>query len=135
MLNILIVDDSRTMRRLVRRALENIGLGGQHIDECSDGQEAWDYLTAEDRRVDLVLLDWSMPTMAGIDLLMRLNRQGMLEHTRVIMVTSMSDDMDIEEAYEEGASAFVAKPFTEDEMREALQKALPHYTGWKGQGV
>lgn len=119
-MKILIVDDSRAMRSLVKRAVEQAETGHQ-LSEAANGLEA--LRAIETARPDLVLSDWNMPEMNGIDLLRALRKAG--DGMPLIFVTSDSSPQMRELAQAEGALSLISKPFTADAMRAALAGVRP----------
>jgi two-component system chemotaxis response regulator CheY len=115
-MQILIVDDSRTMRMLVKRTLRQAGYGGHEIVEAGDGLEALDVIRAGG--ADLILCDWNMPRMSGLELLQRLRIGG---DTRPFgFVTSEGTPAMRDVAEREGANFVLTKPFTADDFSSAL---------------
>jgi two-component system chemotaxis response regulator CheY len=115
-MRILIVDDSRAMRLIVSRTLRQAGFGGHDIVEAADGREALDSILGEEP--DLVLCDWNMPEMSGIELLQELRGRGF--HTPFGFVTSESSGEMRERASSAGAMFLIAKPFSADSFADAL---------------
>lgn len=118
-MKILVVDDSPVMRKLVSRSIRQAGFGNAEIVEAGDGQEAVDVAHAE--LPDVILADWNMPVMTGIEMLRTLRDQG--DTVRVGFVTSESLTEVREEARAAGASFFLTKPIDADDLRDALSGA------------
>lgn len=102
----LIVDDSRIVRRIARRMLENAGM---RVVEASDGAEGLE--TCRRHRPDYVLLDWNMPRMNGIECLKAIRLDFGADWPRVILCTTENDPEHIVAAMEAGAHEFIMKPF------------------------
>jgi two-component system, chemotaxis family, chemotaxis protein CheY len=119
-LRILVVDDFSTMRRIVRTLLKEIGYSNS--DEADDGVRALQKLRAE--RFDLVVSDWNMPNMPGIDLLKAIRADDALKHLPVLMITAEARKENIIEAAQAGASGYIVKPFTAATLDEKLKKIL-----------
>ena len=119
-MKILIADDSRVMRQIVTRTLRQAGYDGHNLVEASDGQEAYD--TVRGDKFDLVLSDWNMPKMTGVEVL-RAVRAGGVE-VPFGFVTSESTPEMRETAEAAGALFLITKPFTADTFREALDPIL-----------
>lgn len=119
-MRVLIADDSRVMRQIVIRTLRQAGYEGWDITEASDGAEALEI--AIEQQPDLILSDWNMPEMTGIDMLRNLRAQGW--DIPVAFVTSEGSTEMREIAEAEGALFLIAKPFTPDAFREALDPVL-----------
>lgn len=115
---ILIVDDARFMRRLLRYMLT--GAGYSEIMEASDGEEA--IRQFQEHRPDLVLLDITMPGMPGMEVLTRLLE--IAPGTRIIICSAIGQETVIEKAKQAGACGFIHKPFVLDELLEAVTRAL-----------
>ncbi|MBZ5735172.1 response regulator [Nocardioides sp. TRM66260-LWL] len=116
---ILVVDDSRVMRQIVIRTLRQSGHGGHDIVEAENGREALELCTT--RSVDLVLSDWNMPEMSGIDLLESLRERG--STVTFGFVTSEGSDLMRSRAQAAGAQFLIAKPFTPEAFDAALNAA------------
>jgi two-component system chemotaxis response regulator CheY len=115
---ILIVDDSKAMRMIITRTLRQAGFQGE-VMEAGTGVEAFEKL--QSCSPDLVLCDWNMPEMTGIDLLEQLTSKGM--PVKLGFVTSESTPLMRARAMDAGALFLISKPFTSDHFEEAL-KAL-----------
>ena len=114
----LVVDDSRTIRMIIRRILVELGY---EVCEASNGREALDVLKAEEAAVDLVLADWNMPEMNGLELVKQLRRIPEYLSMKVIMVTTETEIAQMVSALEAGANEYVMKPFTKDILKEKLE--------------
>jgi two-component system chemotaxis response regulator CheY len=115
---ILIVEDSRAMRIIIQRTLRLAGIGvGASVLEASNGAEALAAIRSE--KPDLVLSDWNMPQMSGIDLLEELQRSGH-RPARFGFVTTESTQEMKQRALASGASFFITKPFTPASFAQAL---------------
>jgi two-component system chemotaxis response regulator CheY len=116
-MKLLLVDDSSTMRRIQKTQLT--GLGITQIIEAEDGAQALEKLDAE-TGIDLVLLDWNMPQMNGLDLLKRIRANGAWKNIKVVMCTSEAEKSRIMEAMAAGANNYIVKPFTPETIKEKL---------------
>ena len=125
---ILVVDDSRAMRMIVRRELRKAGY--EDVVEAENGAVALDMITAGG--VDLVLSDWNMPDMNGIDLLSRLRASG--DTVAFGFVTSESAPDVRARAFETGASFIITKPFTSEDLDREISLALGEEAGLDGSG-
>ena len=119
-MKILVADDSRVMRQIVVRTLRQAGFGGHDIVEAADGAEGLSMVTAE--RPDLVLSDWNMPNMTGIEFLRALRGSG--DQTPFGFVTSEGSDEMRGLASSAGAMFLIAKPFTAETFEDALGPVL-----------
>ena len=118
-MRILIVDDSRAMRMIVRRTLREAGYH-HDVKEASGGGEALQAIQSD--QIDLVLCDWNMPDMNGIDVLEKLQSMG--SKVRFGFVTSESSPEMRETAKTAGALFLIAKPFTAEGFRSALEPVI-----------
>lgn len=119
-MKILIVDDSTAMRMLVRRALRDAGFTDLEITEASDGADG--FAKVEEVDFDLILADWNMPNMTGIEMLEKLRAEG-YENTVGFITTESTTPMR-QRAKEAGASFLIAKPFNSDSFRQNLGPLL-----------
>jgi len=113
----LVVDDSATMRRIVINALKTIGYGD--VVEAGDGKEA---LAKCDGTVEMVITDWNMPSMGGLELVKALRADPRTAKTPILMVTTRSVKEDILQAVEAGVSSYILKPFTPQVLKEKLDQ-------------
>jgi two-component system chemotaxis response regulator CheY len=114
----LVVDDSRTIRTIIKRILIDLGF---QVCEAGNGVEALKVMEAEKNKIDLVLADWNMPEMNGLDLLKQLRQDPELSALKVIMVTTETELDNMVSALEAGANEYVMKPFTKDILTEKLE--------------
>ena len=117
-LDVLVVDDAATMRRIVRGLLRELGY--KNIREADDGTTALDELKR--KKADLVVADWNMPKMTGIDLLRTIRGDGGLKDIPVLMVTAEAKQENIVEAVQAGVSNYILKPFNAKTLEEKLNK-------------
>ena len=115
-MKILIVDDSKAMRMIVRRTLRQAGFGDHAVTEASNGKEALE--TVRQSVPDLILSDWNMPGMTGIELLDSLRAQGV--SVKFGFVTTERTPEMRARASEAGARFLIVKPFTPDDFKQAL---------------
>ncbi len=116
--NVLLVDDSSTMRKIVGRSLRQAGLDFDNIFEAADGLEALDVLDKE--HVDIVLSDINMPNMDGISFLREKQSRDAVKDIPVFMISTETGDDIIGEAKTLGALGAIKKPFTPDKVNEVL---------------
>jgi two-component system, chemotaxis family, chemotaxis protein CheY len=114
----LVVDDSKTIRIILGRILKEFGY---EVCEAGNGKEALKVMETEKAAVNLVLADWNMPEMNGLELLKQLRQDPDLASLKVIMVTTETELDHIVSALEAGANEYVMKPFTKDILREKLE--------------
>jgi len=120
MTKILAVDDSPTMRRIVKNTLMQAGF--KDVIEAENGLEAYEKLQGEP--VDLILTDWNMPTMNGLEFVQKVRSDPKLKALPILMVTTRSVKEDILEAMKAGVNGYIVKPFTPATMREKIEKIL-----------
>ena len=119
-MKILVVDDSKAMRMIVIRTLKQAGFGGNKIVEASNGVEALQVIQSE--APELVLSDWNMPEMSGIELLQRVRESG--NNVTFGFITSESSADTKKLATESGADFILTKPFTPDTIQVTLDPIL-----------
>ncbi len=120
----LVVDDSATMRRIVVNALKSIGY--DDVVEAGDGSDA---LQKCDASVELVITDWNMPVMGGLDFVKSLRANPQHGKTPILMVTTRSVKEDILQAVEAGVSGYILKPFTPQVLKEKIDQILSLASG------
>ncbi len=119
-MKILVVDDFSTMRRIVRNLLVELGFSGPLIQEADDGESAIALLRRS--AFDLVVTDWNMPNMSGIELLRAIRAEDSLKALPVLMVTAENNRDQIIAAAQAGVNGYIVKPFTADTLREKLNR-------------
>jgi two-component system chemotaxis response regulator CheY len=119
-MKILIADDSRVMRQIVTRTLRQAGFGDHDVVEAADGRQALELARAE--QPDLVISDWNMPEMTGVEVLRALRAGG--EPVRFGFVTSECTPEMQQQAEEAGAAFFIIKPFTAERFEEVFAPIL-----------
>ncbi|QBI21260.1 response regulator [Egibacter rhizosphaerae] len=120
-MKILIVDDSKAMRKIVQRALQSTqAYGGAALVEATNGREALDVVESE--QPDIVLSDWNMPEMTGIELLEVLKERGAAPKTFGFVTSESTPEM-YDRAISAGAGFLVSKPFTAEALESALAAA------------
>ena len=112
----LIVDDSKVIRKVARHILETLNFA---VDEAEDGRAALD--RCERSMPDVVLLDWNMPVMSGMEFLRTLRQRGFSRLPKVVFCTTENDSAHIQAAIEAGADEYVMKPFDRDTLESKLQ--------------
>lgn len=118
-MKVLVVDDSSVTRRIAVNTLRTLGV--ESILEAADGKTA---LQLCDRTVDLVLTDWNMPTMGGLDLVRALRSHPELGEIPVLLVTARQVREDVVEAAQAGVQGYVIKPFTPEVLRDRIQEVM-----------
>jgi CheY-like chemotaxis protein len=119
--SVLVVDDAPFIRDLVKKGLRD-HFPGLQIEEAVNGRKAQQILARQ--AVDLILCDWEMPELSGIELLTWCREQDNLKTTPFIMVTSRGDKDNVVQAIQAGVSDFIGKPFSNDQLVSKVKKAL-----------
>ncbi|HTC28601.1 chemotaxis protein CheY [Dyella dinghuensis] len=119
-MKILVVDDFSTMRRIVRNLLVELGFSNPMIQEADDGHNAMTMLKASP--FDMVVTDWNMPNMTGIELLQAIRAEPKLKGLPVLMVTAENNREQIIAAAQAGVNGYIVKPFTAVTLKEKLDK-------------
>lgn len=113
----LVVDDSSTMRSILRLILRGAGF---EVIEAGNGAEALDRLE-KSGNVDVALVDWNMPEMSGYEFLCAARTKRAYDSTKIVMVTTETEIVQVKAALEHGANEYIMKPFTKDAVIEKLQ--------------
>lgn len=113
----IIIDDSRAMRRILRQIVTNLGFA---VVEAENGLQGLERLE-QCQRVDLVLVDWNMPVMNGIEFVKSVRAKSEYERVRLVMVTTETEPTRMARALMAGVDEFVMKPFTEEILVEKLK--------------
>jgi two-component system chemotaxis response regulator CheY len=119
-MKVLVVDDFATMRRIVKGVLKQLGFG--NIIEAEDGTVAMAELKKE--KIGLIVSDWNMPNMSGLELLKAVRGDAGLKGIPFIMVTAEGQKENVIEAVKAGVSNYIVKPFTPETFGEKLQKVI-----------
>jgi two-component system chemotaxis response regulator CheY len=122
LLDVLIVDDSAAIRKILQRVLKQADVPLGEVYEAADGLEALKVLGTQ--KVSLVLADINMPNMDGLQLLRKLKEEEQWKAVPVIMVTTEGGQAKVLAAAELGASGYIRKPFTSDQIRHSLAAFL-----------
>jgi len=116
---VMIVDDSRIMRNIVKNSFALLKIPA-HFLEAADGGNALQILLTN--RVDLILLDWNMPNLTGIDFLRKVRAMEQYRDIPIVMVTSEASKLNVIEAVKAGVTAYITKPFSDIKFMEKLAK-------------
>ncbi|MBE9606199.1 chemotaxis response regulator CheY [Acetobacteraceae bacterium H6797] len=117
---VLIVDDYKTMLRIIRNLLKQLEF--DNVEEATDGQEALQKLRAGN--FGLVISDWNMAPMTGLDLLKEVRADARLKSTPFIMITAESKTENVVAAKQAGVSNYIVKPFNAETLRDKIEKVL-----------
>jgi len=120
--NILVVDDSETMRAVIKKTVLMSGVQIGEFCEACNGKVALQIL--EDMWIDVVLTDINMPEMGGVDFLREVKKNDVLRNIPVIFISTESSQLRMEEVMSLGAAAYVKKPFMPEKIREVLLDVL-----------
>ncbi|HUJ22432.1 MAG TPA: response regulator [Bryobacteraceae bacterium] len=121
-LDVLIVDDSAAIRKILQRVLAQANLPLGKVVEAGDGREALEAM--KQQPVGLILSDINMPNMDGLQLLGELKASDQWKHVPVLMISTEGSQSKVMEAVQLGARGFVRKPFTADQIKEKLASIL-----------
>ncbi len=119
-IKVLIVDDFATMRRILKNILKQLGF--KNLVEADDGTTAWEVL--ESQEIDLIISDWNMPKMTGLELLKKVRASDKYKTRPFLMVTAEAQKQNVIEAVQAGVSNYVVKPFTAEAISDKLSKIL-----------
>lgn len=117
---IITVDDSSTMRRIIKNTLIKIGFN--NVLEASNGVEALDVISKN--KVDLIITDWNMPEMDGLTFVKTIRSNSEYDEIPILMVTTEAAKEDILMALKSGVNNYIVKPFTPDTLKEKVFKLL-----------
>ena len=121
MITVLVVDDSRIMRNIVKNYFSELSIACQYI-ESADGNDALEQLWRQP--IDLVLLDWNMPQLSGIDFLKRVRGMEKYKTLPIIMVTSEAARYNVIEALKMGATDYIIKPINGKLFKDKISKVI-----------
>nr|MBF0222649.1 response regulator [Desulfobulbaceae bacterium] len=131
-MKILLVEDTKSMRRIEIKILKSIGL--ENIIEAEDGVVAVEILEERDD-IDLIISDWNMPNMGGYELLVWVRKSATYGHVPFIMATAQADKAQANKAKEAGVSGFIPKPFSTEEIEETIEQTCGTYAGSSEEAV
>ena len=120
-MKLLTVDDSAMMRKIIADASEVLGFEAL---EAENGEKALEILEAEWQDISLVLLDWNMPVMNGLDVLKKIKADRRMAGIPVMMVTTESERKNIIKAIQEGASSYLSKPFVPEDLITKIMQSV-----------
>ena len=120
--NVLVVDDSRVIRAVIKKTLGLAGVEINELHEAQNGKEALDIL--REKQIDLVFSDIHMPEMNGVEMIEKMASDGVLRDIPVIVVSSEGSKERMGEVLEKGARAYVRKPFTPELIRDLVQETM-----------
>jgi len=112
----LVVDDSSTMRRIIKNSLQRIGFND--VVEAENGKQALELING----IDIILTDWNMPEMDGLELVKKVRAQNI--SVPILMITTNAAKDDIIEALKNGVNNYIVKPFTPETLKEKVEALL-----------
>ena len=120
--NVLIVDDSPSMRAVIKRTIKLSGFDIGEYFEAGDGREALELLS--NKWIDIVLSDINMPNMTGLELIAEMKKNELLNSIPVIMVTTEGSEKKIQESIRLGASEYIKKPFFPEDIKKSMRSLM-----------
>jgi two-component system chemotaxis response regulator CheY len=121
-LKLLVVDDSSTMRRIIKNTLARLGY--KDVLEGADGLEGWSALDSNPD-VEMLITDWNMPEMNGLELVKKVRADDRFTDLPIIMVTTEGGKAEVITALKAGVNNYIVKPFSADVLKEKLDGVLP----------
>ena len=124
-LRILVVDDIDRTRGMIKEMLKQIGF--ENVDEAESGKKAWSMIEGtkeENEFYQLILSDWSMPLMDGLELLKKIRGSSEFKDTPFLMITAESEQRKVLQVLREGVANFIIKPFSSETLRSKIRKVL-----------
>lgn len=122
-MNFLVVDDSSTMRRIIKNTLARVAGDGAKIEEGENGLEGWAILDSE-VKIDMLITDWNMPEMNGLELVKKVRSDKRFQDLPIIMVTTEGGKTEVITALKAGVNNYIVKPFTPQVLQEKLKAVL-----------
>lgn len=119
-MRIMTVEDSATMRRIIKNTLKRLGY--EDVIEAENGQIALAKLAAD--KIDFVITDWSMPEMNGLDFIIEVRKNEATRALPVLMITTVAEREDIITALQAGVNSYIVKPFDADTLKAKIQQVL-----------
>jgi len=115
-IKVLVVDDSAIMRKVIISALNAMNIDSDNVSQAEDGLQA--VKAASENQFDIILMDWNMPNMLGIDAVKTIREQG--NKTPILMVTTEGEKSNVVKAIQAGANNYLVKPFNAEDLRERI---------------
>jgi two-component system chemotaxis response regulator CheY len=123
--NILIVDDSKTIRSVIKKTLDIAGVPVGDLYEAENGKEALDVMNSN--WIDLIFADINMPVMNGIEMVKKMSEDNTLEKTPVIIVSTEGSKTRIDDLLELGVRAYLRKPINPEALRKIVREVMGDY--------
>jgi two-component system chemotaxis response regulator CheY len=118
-MKILVVDDSKTMLRIICNILKQIGF--TNIDTAENGQIAWYKLNEKESNYSILMTDWNMPVLNGLELVKRVRNKEEFEDMPIVMITTEGGKREVITALKAGVNNYIVKPFTPEVLRDKLK--------------
>jgi len=119
-MKVLVADDAGVMRKVIIRELLELNIKADEITEAADGEQA--VQAAQGQQFDLILMDWNMPVMLGIDAVREIRKAGI--KTPILMVTTEGERANVIEVMKAGANNYLMKPFTKEDFRAKVSQLI-----------
>ncbi len=119
-MRIMTVEDSATMRRIIKNTLKRLGY--EDVIEAENGQMALAKLATD--KVDFIITDWSMPEMNGLDFILEVRKNDATRKLPVLMITTVAEREDIITALQAGVNSYIVKPFDADTLKAKIEQVL-----------
>ena len=126
--NILIVDDSKTIRSVIKKTLDIADVPVGDLYEAENGKEALEVMNSN--WIDLIFADINMPVMTGIEMITKMSEDNTLNKTPVIIVSTDGSKTRIDELLELGVKAYLRKPINPEELRNIVKEVMGDYNEW-----
>ena len=123
--NILIVDDSKTIRSVIKKTLDIAGVPVGDLYEAENGKEALDVMNSN--WIDLIFADINMPVMSGIEMVKKMSEDNILDKTPVIIVSTEGSKTRIDDLLELGVRAYLRKPINPEDLRNIVKEVMGDY--------
>jgi two-component system, chemotaxis family, chemotaxis protein CheY len=120
--NVLVVDDSSAMRAVIRKTIEISGFSVGAYFDAANGLEALEIL--KNNWVDLVLTDYNMPEMNGLELIEEMKRNELFSAIPIVVITTEGSEQMVQQFLENGAAGYIQKPFTPEDIRDKLNDII-----------
>ena len=120
-MKLLVVDDSSTMRRIIKNTLQRLGYND--VLEAENGVEGWDLMQAN-KDINVLVTDWNMPEMNGLELVKKVRAEERYKDVPIIMVTTEGGKAEVITALKAGVNNYIVKPFTPQVLKEKLEAVL-----------
>jgi two-component system, chemotaxis family, chemotaxis protein CheY len=117
----IVADDSRLIRGIIEKTAVSIGF---EAVQAGNGEEAMNILEADGQDIHLVLLDWNMPVLNGIEVIKKMRGDDRFKRIPVLMISTESEEDRIKEAMNAGAQGYLTKPFTADKLLDAIRHVM-----------